>query len=112
MTMLFSIMFAMKCLLLPPFMPVTYYNYSTCVMCPCVTANGEKFDPLLLTGAHHYLPFGTLVKVTYRGRSVVVRINDRIHPRFKNRLDITEGAAMVIRLKSRGKARCRVEVVK
>ena len=30
-----------------------------------------------MTAAHRTLPFGTLVRVTYQGRSVVVRINDR-----------------------------------
>jgi len=41
------------------------------------TASGERFDPNAMTAAHRTLPFGTLVRVTYRGRSVVVRINDR-----------------------------------
>ena len=41
------------------------------------TASGERFDPNAMTAAHRTLPFGTLVRVTYQGRSVVVRINDR-----------------------------------
>lgn len=43
------------------------------------TANGEIFDPMLLTAAHRDLPFGTLVEVinSRNGRSVQVRINDR-----------------------------------
>ena len=41
------------------------------------TASGERFDPNAMTAAHRTLPFGTLVRVTYRGRSVLGRINDR-----------------------------------
>lgn len=43
------------------------------------TANGEIFDPMLLTAAHRDLPFGTLVEVrnSRNGRNVQVRINDR-----------------------------------
>src|SRR5262249_2301423 len=44
-----------------------------------MTANGERFDPNALTGAHKTLPFNTRVRVTNpsTGKSVVVRINDR-----------------------------------
>jgi rare lipoprotein A len=43
------------------------------------TANGEIFDPMLLTAAHRTLPFGTIVDVTNpaTGQTVRVRINDR-----------------------------------
>ena len=41
------------------------------------TANGERFNPLGMTAAHRTLPFGTMLRVTYQGRSVVVRITDR-----------------------------------
>ena len=43
------------------------------------TASGEIFDSSLLTAAHPYLPFGTVLVVTnlHNNRSVTVRINDR-----------------------------------
>src|SRR5690606_4602071 len=41
------------------------------------TASGERFDPTEYTAAHRTLPFGSKVRVTHNGRSVVVRINDR-----------------------------------
>jgi rare lipoprotein A len=41
------------------------------------TANGEHFDGRSLTAASRGLPFGTKLRVTYRGKSVVVRVNDR-----------------------------------
>ena len=62
------------------------------------TASGERFDPNAMTAAHRTLPFGTLVRVTYRGRSVVVRINDR-GPFVKGRdIDLSQGAARRIGL--------------
>lgn len=57
------------------------------------TANGEKFNQWGMTAAHRTLPFGTRVLVTYKRRSVVVRINDR-GPFIKGRtLDLSRGAA-------------------
>ena len=41
------------------------------------TASGERFNQNALTAAHRTLPFGTQVRVTHKGRSVVVRIDDR-----------------------------------
>ena len=45
------------------------------------TANGEIFDPLLLTAAHRTLPFGTVVDVrnSKTGQTVRVRINVEIN---------------------------------
>lgn len=62
------------------------------------TASGERFNPQAMTAASRTLPFGTLVQVTYRGRSVVVRINDR-GPYVRGRsIDLSEGAAKRIGL--------------
>ena len=41
------------------------------------TANGERFNTYAMTAAHRSLPFGTRLKVTHEGKSVIVRINDR-----------------------------------
>ena len=41
------------------------------------TANGERFNTYAMTAAHRSLPFGTRLKVTHQGKSVIVRINDR-----------------------------------
>jgi rare lipoprotein A len=67
------------------------------------TASGERFNPNAMTAAHRSLPFGTLVRVTYQGRSVVVRINDRgpfvkKHGQFTRDIDLSEGAARRIGL--------------
>ncbi|MDX2097619.1 MAG: septal ring lytic transglycosylase RlpA family protein [Leptolyngbyaceae cyanobacterium bins.59] len=61
------------------------------------TANGEIFNPNALTAAHRSLPFGTEVRVTNprNGRSVIVRINDRLgDPRIV--IDLSQGAARAI----------------
>ena len=61
-----------------------------------ITASGEKFNPNALTAAHKSLPFGTRIKVTHKGRSVIVRINDR-GPFIKGRhLDLSRAAARQI----------------
>ena len=61
-----------------------------------ITANGEKFNPNGLTAAHKTLPFGTILRVTYKGKSVIVRINDR-GPFIKGRsLDLSRAAARKI----------------
>ena len=74
------------------------------------TASGERASPSALTAAHRTLPFGTLVRVTYQGRSVVVRINDR-GPFVKGRdLDLSEGAARRIGLP--GVGRVTIEVIR
>jgi rare lipoprotein A (peptidoglycan hydrolase) len=41
------------------------------------TASGEVFNEYAYTCAHRTLPFGTWLKVTFRGRSVIVKVNDR-----------------------------------
>src|SRR6266704_7104239 len=41
------------------------------------TASGERFNNRALTCAHRTLPFGTKVKVEYRGKLVACRVNDR-----------------------------------
>ncbi|MDH2313319.1 septal ring lytic transglycosylase RlpA family protein [Methylobacterium brachiatum] len=67
------------------------------------TANGERFAPDGLTAAHRFLPFGTRVRVTYGGRSVVVRINDR-GPFIAGRaIDLSRGAARAIGLSGVGR---------
>ena len=64
------------------------------------TANGEIFDPMLLTAAHRTLPFGTVVEVknAKTSQTVRVRINDR-GPYVGNRLiDLSYAAAQQIGL--------------
>lgn len=76
------------------------------------TANGEFFSQDKLTCAHNTLPFGTKVKVTnlQNGRSVVVRVNDRLHHRNSRLVDLTKAAARQLGFNKAGIIRVRVEV--
>ena len=66
------------------------------------TASGERFDPNELTAAHRTLPLGTHVRVTYHGRSVVVRINDSGPFAGHRVIDLSRAAAEEIGLRRAG----------
>ena len=75
------------------------------------TASGQRFNQNALTAAHRSLPFGTKLRVSHGGRSVVVTINDR-GPFIRGRvLDLSTGAARAIGLTSAGVGRVTAEVV-
>lgn len=75
------------------------------------TASGQRFNQNAMTAAHRTLPFGTKVRVTHGGRSVVVTINDR-GPFVRGRvLDLSTGAARAIGLTGAGVGRVTAEVV-
>jgi rare lipoprotein A len=75
------------------------------------TASGQRFNQNALTCAHRSLPFGTKLRVTHRGQSVVVTVNDR-GPFIKGRvLDLSTGAARAIGLTSAGVGHVTAEVV-
>lgn len=77
------------------------------------TANGEKFNHLIYTGACNMLPLGTWVRVTNlkNGKTVVVKINDRLHPKTKRLIDLTKTAAQKLDFIKAGLARVKVEVL-
>ena len=75
------------------------------------TASGARFNQNAMTAAHRSLPFGTKLRVTHRGQSVVVTINDR-GPFIKGRvLDLSTGAARAIGLTGAGVGHVTAEVV-
>lgn len=66
------------------------------------TANGERFNTYAMTAAHRSLPFGTRLRVSHGGRSVIVRINDR-GPFIAGRdLDLSYAAFKALAPPSRG----------
>ncbi len=78
------------------------------------TANGEIYNINELTAAHPSYPFNTFVRVTNvkNGKSVEVRINDRM-PQFKNRIiDLSLAAARKIDMIRDGIQDVKVEVIK
>jgi rare lipoprotein A len=78
-----------------------------------LTANGEIFDPDMVTAAHKTLPMPSVVRVTNldNGKSLVVRINDR-GPFVPGRvIDLSREAARLIGYRDQGIARVRVQVL-
>jgi rare lipoprotein A len=77
------------------------------------TASGEIFDQKKLTCACNVLPLGTWIKVTNlrNGRTVVVKTNDRLHPKMKRIVDLTRAAATKLGFISSGLTRVKIEVI-
>ena len=77
------------------------------------TSNGAIYNSSKLTAACNVLPLGTWVKVTNlkNKRSVVVQINDRLHPKNKRLIDLSKSAAQKLGFISSGITRVKVEVL-
>ncbi len=77
------------------------------------TSNGEVFHMDSLTAAHKTLPFGTVLKVTRvdSGRSVWVKINDRLPKYSKRIIDLSRAAATQLDMILDGVAVVKLEVV-
>ncbi len=77
------------------------------------TASGEIFNQKNLTAACNQLPLGTRIKVTNikNGDTVIVKVNDRLHPKMKRVVDLSKAAAKKIGLTTAGVTRVKVEVV-
>lgn len=78
------------------------------------TASGERYDTSRMTAAHNRLPFGTMIRVTNlrNKRSVVVRVNDRLHYRNMRLVDLSRAAALKLGFLRSGLAKVSVEVLK
>jgi rare lipoprotein A len=75
------------------------------------TASGQRFNQNAMTCAHRSLPFGTKLRVTYGGQSVIVTVNDR-GPFVRGRvLDLSTAAARAVGLTSAGVGRVTAEVI-
>ncbi len=77
------------------------------------TASGEIFSQHKFTCACNVLPLGTWIRVTNlrNGRTVVVKTNDRLHPRMKRIIDLTKAAAVKLGYVANGLTRVKVEVL-
>ncbi|MBI1780041.1 MAG: septal ring lytic transglycosylase RlpA family protein [Sphingobacteriales bacterium] len=77
------------------------------------TASGELFSQKKLTAAHNTLPLGTYIRVTNlrNKRSVVVKINDRLHAKNLRLVDLSRTAATQLGYIKSGLARVKVEVL-
>ena len=75
------------------------------------TASGQRFNQNAMTCAHRSLPFGTRLRVTHGGQSVVVTVNDR-GPFVRGRvLDLSTAAARAVGLTGAGVGRVTAEVI-
>ncbi len=77
------------------------------------TANGNTFNGLKLTAACNVLPLGIWVKVTNikNEKSVIVYINDRLHPKNKRLVDLSYTAAQQLGYIGAGITKVKVEVL-
>ena len=78
------------------------------------TASGEIYNPNKFTAACNVLPLGSWIKVTNlrNQRFVIVKTNDRLHPKNKRLVDLSWVAAKHLGYVSRGLTRVKVEVLK
>lgn len=81
-----------------------------------LTATGEKFRNEKLTAASNNLPLNTWVRVTNQrnGNSVILRINDRMHPRMAKKgrvVDLSFRAARALDFVDAGLTKVTVEVL-
>jgi rare lipoprotein A len=75
------------------------------------TASGQRFNQNAMTCAHRSLPFGTRLRVTHGGRSVVVTVNDR-GPFVRGRvLDLSTAAARAVGIAGSGVGQVVAEVM-
>ena len=77
------------------------------------TALGEIFNQNKFTCACNVLPLGTWIRVTnlHNGKTVVVKTNDRLHPKMKRIIDLSRAAATKLGYIGRGLTRVKVEVL-
>lgn len=78
------------------------------------TASGEIFNQNNMTCACNAVKLGTWLRITNvrNGKTVIVKVNDRIHPKMRRVVDLTSGAARKIGITStHGLGRVKVEVL-
>jgi rare lipoprotein A len=68
------------------------------------TANGDIFSQKKFTCASNQYALGTWLKITnlLNGRSVIVRVNDRMNVRMKRVVDLSKAAAQSIGIGTQG----------
>ena len=81
-----------------------------------LTATGEIFHHSALTAASNVFALNTWVKVTniLTGTSIIVRINDRMHPEMTQKgrvLDLTLTGAKELKIVNRGIAKVKIEPI-
>ena len=77
-----------------------------------MTYTDEVFSQKKLSAASNTLPMRTWIKVTNlrNHRTVILRINDKMHPRNKRLIDLSRAAAQKLGYTGRGLTRVRIDV--
>jgi rare lipoprotein A len=77
------------------------------------TYTDEIFSQDRLTGASNTLPMHVWVRVTnlHNSKTVIVRINDKMHPRNKRLIDLSRAAAVRLGYAGSGLTRVRIDVL-
>jgi rare lipoprotein A len=77
------------------------------------TASGEIYYGKRLSAACNVLPLGTLIRVTNlrNKKKVIVKVNDRLHPKNKRIVDMSKSAAELLGYTKRGLTEVKVEVL-
>ena len=77
------------------------------------TASGRIYNHDNFTAACNILPLNTWVKVTNlkNDKTVIVIINDRLHPKNKRLLDLSESSAKILGYISQGITKVKIEVL-
>jgi rare lipoprotein A (peptidoglycan hydrolase) len=81
-----------------------------------LTSTGERYRNIKYTAASNFFKLNTLVRVTNlkNGKSVLVRINDHMHPNMMRKgrvVDLSQVAAKKLLFKSHGIVRVNVEAL-
>jgi rare lipoprotein A len=78
------------------------------------TASGEVFSQEKLTCAHNTYPFGSKVRVTNlkNGKTVILKVNDRLHHRNPRLVDLTRAAASKLDFRKTGIIKVKVELIR
>lgn len=77
------------------------------------TYTDEIFSQQKLTAASNTLPMHTWIRVTnlHNHRSVVVRVNDKMHPHNRRLIDLSHAAAARLGYTGRGLTKVRIDVL-
>ncbi len=77
------------------------------------TASGETFSQNEVSAACNVFPLGTWLKVTNlkNNKFIIVKTNDRLHPKTKRIIDLSLAGAKKLDYVSRGLTRVKIEVV-
>ncbi|MFM1969059.1 MAG: hypothetical protein RL152_436 [Bacteroidota bacterium] len=78
------------------------------------TASGEIFSQEKLTCAHNTYPFGSKIRVTNlkNGKTVILKVNDRLHHRNPRLVDLTRAGASKLGFNRTGIIKVKVELIR